>query len=464
MTVDVQRRETELGATLQRARAQARLRGHERIAYRAALALMLAALLGTAVWNAYKTPSVNGYDAETHQEYARALIEDDVLPGSTEGSYKPPGFYAVAGYVHLFGEEYGVEDRYKPMLYVNVAFVFLAALLVLALARLLWPARPWLHVATVAFFALVPPVLKTTTMYHPGTLGLLLSTAALYLGVRMIVRRSFGLPPSLVLSAVLLLGVVVQPHILWTYVAVLLALVAAAFTGYAPRRAALGSVLVILLVTSVVAAPVYVTQAIRKGKPVLGLPRPATNLLESRPASFYTELGLPDVFTEPYRPKFINALAPTVYTELWGDYFGIFAWGALTPPEGGVKAELRQQSGIGVLPTLLAFAGWLALLARSLRRRSLARAPAFLAVAVLPLLGLLGFLYYAISYPTGDGDTIKATFMLTTAPAWACAFALALGWALRSRLLRPTIVVFLVGSAVLDLRFLIVGDPLGGLL
>ncbi len=56
------------------------------------------------------------------------------------------------------------------------------------------------------------------------------------------------------------------------------------------------------------------------------------------------------------------------------------------------------------------------LLARSVR------APPRLAVALLPGLGLLGYLYFTISYPTPDGDVLKASYMLTTAPAWAVAF------------------------------------------
>ena len=116
------------------------------------------------------------------------------------------------------------------------------------------------------------------------------------------------------------------------------------------------------------------------------------------------------------------------------------------------------------MPTVLALGGWLALLAGSLSRRALRADPARLLIALLPAFGLLGFLVYAIGYPTPDGDTIKATFMLTTAPAWACAFAVACDRVLAVRFLRPALVVLLVGSAYLCLRFLVVGSALGGLL
>ena len=48
-------------------------------------------------------------------------------------------------------------------------------------------------------------------------------------------------------------------------------------------------------------------------------------IYERRPASFYVDPGLPDVFTAPWRPHYLNRAIPTTYTELWGDYFGIWA-------------------------------------------------------------------------------------------------------------------------------------------
>ena len=54
--------------------------------------------------------------------------------------------------------------------------------------------------------------------------------------------------------------------------------------------------------------------------------------------------------------------------------------------------------------------------------RARARSARRFAAALLPGLGLLGYLYFTVSYPTADGDVLKASYMLTTAPAWALAF------------------------------------------
>jgi hypothetical protein len=95
------------------------------------------------------------------------------------------------------------------------------------------------------------------------------------------------------------------------------------------------------------------------------------------------------------------------------------------------------------------------LLARSLRRRD----PPRLLVALLPLAGIAGYLYFTVSFPTPDGDVLKPTYMLTTLGAWALCFA----WAattLATR--RPRLVAgALLLLAVVDLPFVIYKGAVG---
>jgi hypothetical protein len=109
-----------------------------------------------------------------------------------------------------------------------------------------------------------------------------------------------------------------------------------------------------------------------------------------------------------------------------------------------VKTDLRVQAWVGLLPTLLAVGGWLALL---WRRNWL--------VALVPLLGFLGYAYFTIAYPTKDGDVLKASYMLTTATAWALAFGYAVDRLSRRRALGVALAVMLVASAAAELRFLV---------
>ncbi len=115
-----------------------------------------------------------------------------------------------------------------------------------------------------------------------------------------------------------------------------------------------------------------------------------------------------------------------------------------------------------VVPTLLLLGGWLALLWGTLSRRRLREAPERLLVGLLPLAGIVGMLYFTVSYPTPDGDVIKATYMLTTVPAWAICFGYGLdGILLRRPRLLPVLVVLLGLAALSGLRIALFGSPLG---
>jgi hypothetical protein len=242
----------------------------------------------------------------------------------------------------------------------------------------------------------------------------------------MLARRDLRWQLAVATGVVLGLGQLVRAFSLWTFAAVVLAFAAARV--WRP-------LLVVVAATAVVASPWYIRQAVEYGNPVFDRPAPQEAIWERRPARFYLGLGLPHVFTEPARPHFVNEALPTTYSDVWGDYFGVW------------RGSRERQSFVGLLPTLLALAGWALLLVRSVR------APPRLAVALLPGLGILGYLYFTVGYPTPDGDVLKASYMLTTAPAWALAFGYAL-----DRLPGRTRVVaagILAASALVALPFLV---------
>jgi hypothetical protein len=87
-------------------------------------------------------------------------------------------------------------------------------------------------------------------------------------------------------------------------------------------------------------------------------------------------------------------------------------------------------------------------------RRS-GRSPPRLAVAVLPLLGLIGYLYFTVRFPSPDGDVLKGSFMLSTTAGWALGFGYALdrlkGVALGA------VVALLAVAALVELPFLLYG-------
>jgi hypothetical protein len=267
-------------------------------------------------------------------------------------------------------------------------------------------------------------------MFHPEPLSLLLTSVALLLATRILGRRDFRLPLTIACGVVLGLGQLVRAFSLWTFAAVVIAFLVARV----PWRV----LAVVVVATAVVASPWYIRQTVKYGDPVFDRPTPDKPIYDRRPASFYFGLGLPQVFTDPMRPHFVNEAVPTTYSEVWGDYFGVW------------RGNRERQSFLGLVPTFLAVAGWIALLVAARRR------PALLPAALLPALGILGYLYFTVSYPTPDGDVLKASYMLTTAPGWALGFGLACDRiASRGRRWALVLGIVLVTIALLSLPFLV---------
>ena len=416
-------------------------------------------VVALGLWNVSHYPPGLGYDASAHIAYADGLVPGGRLPHDTGEYYTPPGFYALAGTADWLARELGVNpySSHRAGMALNILWLLGTVLLVARIARELWPGRERIELGAAAFVALLPVTVESEAMFHPESLSLFLSTLALWLGIRTFTNPRYALGLGITLGAAQL----VRAFSLWTVGAVLLALVAG-------RR--WRSLAIVVVVAALIPSPWYIHQALTYGgqptfpQPTTKLGRNAAGaplpLYERRPLSFYVDLGLPDVLTAPYRVHFVNEALPTVYAGIWGDYFGAWAWqghreisstGAHfeSGPPASARTRLVAQSFIGLLPTLLALVGWVLLARASLRR------PPQLLVALLPLVGVLGFLYFIVSYPTADGDVIKASYMLTTVAGWALAFGYALDrlrgstWRLAAALL--------VLCGLVDLQFLIFG-------
>jgi hypothetical protein len=321
-------------------------------------------------------------------------------------------------------------------------------LLTWQIARELWPGKDRFALGAAAFVAFLPATVKTEAMFHPEPLSMFLCTLALWLLVRTFSDRRY----AFALGAVLGLAQLVRAFTLWTVAAAVIALVA----GRLWRELA-----IVVVLAALIPAPWYVHQRLTYGG-APEFPQPTTQkgrgsngkpkfLLDRQPLHFYVDPGVPAVLSTPWRPHFVNRALPTTYTDLWGDYWGVWVWKyqGLNTPAPHARTQLRLQSWIGILPTLLAVIGLFGFLRTSLR------SPPRLALALLPLLAILGYLYFTVGYPVADGDTIKATFMLTATVGWALGFGYALE-RLRGRAW-PVVAVLLGVCALAELPFLFYG-------
>jgi hypothetical protein len=386
------------------------------------------------LWNAARYPTTAGYDAKDHMAYADGLVPGWKLPHKTGEYYTPPGFYLVAGSADWVLGKLGYGDPDRAAQVLNVAFLLGTVLLVAAVARELWPGRRRIELGAAAFIAFLPVAVEASAMFHPEPMSLFLTALALWLCVRTFANPRYAWALGVTLGAAQL----VRAWALATVLAIGLALLVA-------RRWRALAIVVALAVA--IPAPWYIHQRTTYGgQPQFPQPAQGTTL----PAAFWYGLGIPTVVTKPYRENHYTRWIPVTYDGVWGDYFGVWAWHSngvtVKQPSTSAARWLQLQSWLGIVPTLLAVAGWVLLLRSSLRRS------AALAVGLLPLLGLAAYLYFAGRYWTSDGDLLKATYLLTTAAGWALGFGYALD-RLRGRWW--TVTVALLGVfALAELPFL----------
>lgn len=391
---------------------------------------------------------IAGYDAREHVDYAIGLIEDWRLP-STGISYTPPVFYFLAGAAYELGEVLGMAEPEKAGQYLSAALTLATAVLVLVLARLLFPGRRVLHVAALAFFAASPSVLKTAAMFHPQPLALALSTLALVIAAHMIVRDRYPWWELSGLALVLGIAQLVRNVALWTVGVVVIVLTVALIRQLRGRRLALTLAGVLVAVVAI-PLPWYLYLGQNYSNPILG--RGELLTLGNRPLSFYVDPGLPELFTHPQREELPRKFFPILYADTWGDHFGFWTWAPPRELTPAVNRRLAVQSAAGALPTFVGVAGWLGLLAFAVARWR-ARTELLL-VALLPAAALAGMAYYdGVGY-AADVDTVKGVFALTAIPAWAICFAFALDavW-YRSRALGGLLAVLLAVSGLVCLEF-----------
>ncbi len=413
----------------------------------AGLCLLTAAI---GLWNVLHCPPGASYDYQDNAPYADGLIPGLHLPAgglhpaAGDGSYyTPPGFYAVAGTADWIARGLGLGEPHRAGMAVDVLFLVGSVLLVALIARQLWPGRERIALGAAAFVAFLPSAVQAGAMFHPEMMSFFFSALALWLCARTFADARWAWALGLALG----IDQLVRAYALCTVGAVLLALL------WARRWRALA---IAAVVAAAIPMPWYVHETVKYGSPLF--PRPAisqtTNerattvspLYRRRPARFYVDPALPDVLTHPYRPRFEGLLLPTTYAGLWGDYEGHWAWDGTTrdkvvpTPSASTRHALVLQMFLGLLPTLLAFGGWILLLAQA--RRELRK----IAVAVLPVAVAAAYVYFTVSNgsatnPAVAAAVLKPSYMLTATTGWALGFGLAL-----DRLPRRT---FLVAAGVL---------------
>jgi hypothetical protein len=375
---------------------------------------VLGAEAALLAWNAWHYDWLRGYDAFANARYAEVVSTEYRLPSEAETGvwHTPPLWFALAGALGRLTTAIGWGHPQRPGQLLAAAAGLAVCVLVPLLARALWPGRRGLHLVALVLTAASPALVRAAAMYHPETLAVALATGGVLVAVRALRGRW---TPAAAVGAGTLLGLACLTRA-WALPVAVAVVGTAAVDAARSRRwtpvALLSAVAVLLL------APWLVNQQLEHGSALaFNRPPPAGSLLERRPASFYVGLHALRSVEHPITPLARNELVPHLYADWWGDW--ALTWDSPPPPApaellpSSVVSDRARQMLVGFVPSVLALAGVLALglLANARRSAELALLP-LSAVAVVA-----AYVVFTVRYPSTDGDTIKATYLLMALPA-----------------------------------------------
>jgi hypothetical protein len=375
---------------------------------------VLAANGALLLWNAWRYDWLRGYDAYANDEYASTVADEHRLPSADDSGvwHTPPLWFAVAGVLRRAALDHGWGPAQRPGQLLAAAAGFAVCVLVFLLARELWPERRGLHLLALVAAAASPALVRASAMYHPETLAVALAAGGMLVAVHAL-RTRWTVWSGL--GAGVLLGLAGLTRA-WALPVLAAVVVAACLDAWSRRR---WLPVALLFASSLVLIGPWLANEQRAHGSALAFNRPAPSgsVLSRRPASFYVGPRSLRALEHPVTPLFRNELVPHLYADWWGDW--ALTWDSPPPPAPGqllpssVVSERARQAVIGIVPSVLALAGIVALALLAVARRSAA-------VGLLPLsaLGVAGaYALFAVLYPSTDGDTIKGTYLLMALPA-----------------------------------------------
>jgi hypothetical protein len=434
---------------------------------RYAVLLLFLAIHIFVLFNVLAHPPGTAYDAGAHLYNIQLLAEGRLpTPADSDQFFSPPLPYTLPALALAGGLPEFAAQKFAQLLNLLLSLATIAVLI--RLTRLIVPRQNSFTLAALAILALMPVYYRSFSFIRGEPWVTFFSLLVVYDLLAMAINQESG--RTLAIRAARLgiwLGLAVLSRqwgfSLWLAVALffLIAWWRAGNNSTTPQKAAASGtisgqaiptrpvVFKITLLTFAIALTVggwfYLFLQLRYDS-FAAFNRPLHSFsLANQPPSFYSGLGNGKLFSEPVRPSFPNQLWPKFYADFWGDYetyflvygrdmrSGKFLPGifleeaiALDPPwletnRVSMSAYLGRANRLALGMSALFAAAFLFganqfrlwLKGPGLQRITLSMAFIWLAA----LISFAGYLVFVIIVPNpGNGDTVKAVYLLHTTP------------------------------------------------
>lgn len=412
------------------------------------------------------------YDADGHEAYVQSLARLRLpTPDESTEFFLPPLPYVFPALLHRAGLHLSLALKLAQILNVGLSLG-----ITYLLVRILHipQANDRLPAYALLFLGMLPVYYRTMSYVRGEPFVLFFALLSVHLTIAVLVRKRVSPIHGVALGVSLgCLGLSRQWGLLMFPP---LAAVAAIqiFRHGRPRKQYAVACATACLVALAMLAPYYLSLQARFGTVLAFNREPAPQFaLTNQPSDFYLGLGLEDLFTAPVRPHFANQLVPILYSDTWGDYWwyfliygkegsqlrsGLRLFDSVNSPvqhsletnRSDIGPYLGRMNLMGLVPTTVLVASIFLSAGGAVRwwrGGSYRDMLAALSLTVV-LASLAGYCWFLIRFPSLEtGDTIKAIYIVHTAPFLAAMAAIGIN-TVRQRWPRLYVIVMVLLIAV----------------
>lgn len=389
-------------------------------------------------------PYSNGYDATAHIGYSQIISKEFRIPlyKETRESIHPPFFYFISGaairvYSWIFGSSF--IQAINVWRFISVLLTIISFWLWYQIYLLINPKQKKGAVFFVLFLASLPPIYKAVAMFTPESFNLFLATIIIWFYIKYFLKKP-DYKKIIILSLLVSLALLTKISFFSLAMAVAIGILLAVFLNKQKYQKAVIFLslyfLIIFFSTGWFYYGRHEGKLLQFGEWGLGQEKKNKDvpIYKRQRLAFYYDVPFKLMMTYPVRPhlSFPTYLIPIYYSDFWGDYWNFFSQRRFAFKEKERRGEryfflqerikyLAWQNQINLLPSCLMVIAFLFFLIK----RILELIKGKLDYKNTGELFLFSFVFFAwggllmlVSKYTGEGDFIKATYMLLVVPIY----------------------------------------------
>ena len=408
-----------------------------------------------------------GYDIPEHLKNVTALSQFHLATRlESREFFSPPLPYIIPAAAMLLGASLWWAGKVGQIF--NILLSLGLTYTLLRICEQIFPGRIRFKLLALGLLGLMPVYYKTFAQERGEPYVTFLAVLAVDLTLRIFVYRTAGRRSVAALGVVLGLSVLARQWGFFLFPALGLAVLFLAFVQRQTWKKNLLSLAAVFAIAFLLGSWFYFYLYSQYGTFTAFNRRPDGSF--AKHLSMFTGNGNGKLFVDPVRPSLGTDFFPVFYSDFWGDYHAYFLISVRDRTTGefwtGAQLQkwigktqgdlpkwietnrysfnlyLRKVNMVSIFPSILLIAGFLYgfwLLYRMLRYPASTESTALGLVALVAIITTAGYLWFVLTYPdSGDGDTIKATYLMQAYP-----FIALQGAALLQKIRNPRILALL---------------------